>query len=379
MNRRQQLLLRQRERRLKHIGFTILLVIVVGACGKATLSRSPDDIEEPDSSLTEEESVGMVTTRAGIVKPTDTSLYPEGSHYLEREDGEFDVLLISDAVVLDEYVDQMVEVTGTLRSVRGDNSAKIMEVQSLSSASAKINGDAVDAVKRLADPSYGFTDTDTYTLTSSSASAGTAVVKVEKGTRVFHVKLVKKPDPLTGEWEIYEIREGGAGFEADTDTTVVPETETTTPPNANGLKEPVTAKEGYKTYTDNLAGFSIQYPAGWFFWAAGEAQTAESKPVSSRVLFSDVKVEYTNVLIGLDIAPVGFQQTLTSYYLNPSTETATTVRGVKATKRTYDSGHVRVFVPRDDSTTFIISAIPRDGSTKTDVLASMLETLLKTM
>lgn len=378
----------KQQKRFKRFVFVFVGVVLVAACGKATLSRDPDAVTDtvvPDAvvdsdTATDTDAEPGATVRAGIIKQVKTALYAEGTHYLQDDQGAFMLLLTSSTVDLRKYEDQMVEVTGALRTVTGDT-AEILDVTSVASVSDKLNDDAVKVVQLKADPSYGFTPDDTYTLVASSATAGTAVVQIEHAGKIYHAKLVKKPDPILGDWEIYEIAEGeykggsGSGETLGEGATVMPEGAEQPVTVSGSLNEAAVQKEGYGTYEDTFALFSIQYPKPWFFWVVGEAQTAEGKPVSSRVLFSDQKVEYSNVLIGLDVAPVGFDLAKKTYYTDNSGETSLTVRGQSGVKRTYATGAVRILLPRSKDTTFIISALPREGTVKTDVLNEMLSTL----
>ncbi|MCF7844733.1 MAG: hypothetical protein K9M03_02810 [Kiritimatiellales bacterium] len=73
---------------------------------------------EPDIAMQNEEEPPIRETKnviyQGIVKPSGISIYMQGSHRLQLEDGKF-ILLESDTVDLNGYVNEKVELLGALR------------------------------------------------------------------------------------------------------------------------------------------------------------------------------------------------------------------------------------------------------------------------
>jgi len=80
-------------------------------------SEEPSDTPSPDIVLQEEEPPIRETRNViyqGIVKPAGISIYMQGSHRLQLPDGKF-ILLESNTVDLNGYVNEKVELLGALR------------------------------------------------------------------------------------------------------------------------------------------------------------------------------------------------------------------------------------------------------------------------
>lgn len=121
-----------------------LAIIPLAGCDIFT-QTPPIEEEEQTSSIPETKNV----IYRGLLLPLGASIYMEGSHRLELEDGRF-VLLESDGLLLDEYLNMEVEVFGATRpTVEGG--AIIMRVERIaqwieSSAAASSESSVVSSV-----------------------------------------------------------------------------------------------------------------------------------------------------------------------------------------------------------------------------------------
>jgi hypothetical protein len=90
------------------IALSLLLVPLAG-CSLFPTTEPADDAGQ-HSSVAETKNV----IYRGMLRPLGSSIYMEGTHRLELEDGRF-VLLEADGILLDEYLDEDVEVFGATR------------------------------------------------------------------------------------------------------------------------------------------------------------------------------------------------------------------------------------------------------------------------
>ncbi|MFH1669996.1 MAG: hypothetical protein ABIA92_00210 [Patescibacteria group bacterium] len=92
--------------------------ILIAGCAPASPPAEEEPIEEPPDLALQEEEPPIRETRnviyQGIVKPAGISIYMQGSHRLQLPDGKF-ILLESNTVDLNGYVNENVELLGALR------------------------------------------------------------------------------------------------------------------------------------------------------------------------------------------------------------------------------------------------------------------------
>lgn len=93
----------------RSIAFSLALLPLAG-CSLFTTSEPPFQESEQTSSVAETKNV----IYRGLLLPLGASIYMEGTHRLELEDGRF-VLLESNGLLLDEYLNMDVEVFGATR------------------------------------------------------------------------------------------------------------------------------------------------------------------------------------------------------------------------------------------------------------------------
>ncbi len=113
----------------KYIVVSLLLLPLAACSWGTTDTPAPDD---GTTVVTERPETKNVIYR-GHLLPLGASIYMEGSHRLELEDGRF-VLLESDGLLLDEYVNKDVEVFGSTRATI-EGSAIIMRVERIAELS----------------------------------------------------------------------------------------------------------------------------------------------------------------------------------------------------------------------------------------------------
>lgn len=154
----------------------------------------------------------------GTVRPITAKIYDVGTHVLSGERGEILAYLSSTAVDLSLHVGERVAVDGMLMPL-GSGADQLLSVRALRSIGAADPGvsaldeEVIREAKQLAasfDPPYLFAPTDPATVVSSSAQSGIAVVRIEQQLAVYLVKLVRKPDPVTGAWTVFAIEQGQA-------------------------------------------------------------------------------------------------------------------------------------------------------------------------
>ncbi len=133
--------------------------------------QAPVQEEEQTSSVPETKNV----VYRGVLRELGASIYMEGTHKLELEDGRF-VLLEANGLVLDDYMNEDVEVFGSTRpTVEGD--AIIMRVERI--ANVTISSEAVSS----AAPE------------ESSSSEASSVVSSEAASSVAPVITSRAPTP----------------------------------------------------------------------------------------------------------------------------------------------------------------------------------------
>lgn len=116
---------------MKKLSVLSLVLLTLAACswGAATTPAADEDA----TVVTERPETKNVIYR-GRLFPLGASIYMEGTHRLELEDGRF-VLLESNGLLLDEYVNKDVEVFGSTRATI-EGSAIIMHVERVAELSA---------------------------------------------------------------------------------------------------------------------------------------------------------------------------------------------------------------------------------------------------
>ena len=120
-------------------------VIVLSAC-TAKPAKPTEEVADttPDQVVSEQSERVIRETKnvsySGTVKPLGISIYMEGTHRLSLSDGRF-ILLESDAIDLNGYVAEEVDVLGAIRpTVESD--AMIMRVESISLIEREEQSDA---------------------------------------------------------------------------------------------------------------------------------------------------------------------------------------------------------------------------------------------
>lgn len=125
---------------MKRIVALSLLFVPLAGCSWLGSDTTPD---EPEVIETERPETKNVIYR-GRLLPLGSSIYMEGTHRLELEDGRF-VLLESDGLVLDEYLNEDVEVFGSTRATI-EGSAIIMRVERVANLVASSEASSEPAV-----------------------------------------------------------------------------------------------------------------------------------------------------------------------------------------------------------------------------------------
>jgi hypothetical protein len=105
-----------------------LALIPLAACSW----NQPEITEENDTSIETQRPETKNVIYRGTLLPLGSSIYMEGTHRLQLEDGRF-VLLESNGLVLDDYLGQDVEVFGSTRATI-EGSAIIMRVERVANA-----------------------------------------------------------------------------------------------------------------------------------------------------------------------------------------------------------------------------------------------------
>jgi len=147
--------------------FRLLPFLVTGllltSCGANPPSTPTDETLSSSSSsespLVETHNVSFI----GTVRPAGISIYMEGTHRLELGDGRF-ILLSSDTVDLNGYVDEQAEVTGSIRPTV-EEGGTIMRVEQI----RLIEGVSLSSTASLTADSSSVASSVSSTTVSSSA------------------------------------------------------------------------------------------------------------------------------------------------------------------------------------------------------------------
>jgi len=113
----------------------IFLFVIAALLTACTASPPASEVEEDSSQdasniVVQEDALIRETNNVvyeGVIKPAGISIYQQGSHRLMLQDGRF-ILLESDSVDLNGYVNEKVEVRGALRPTVEDG-GMIMRVE----------------------------------------------------------------------------------------------------------------------------------------------------------------------------------------------------------------------------------------------------------
>ncbi|PIR53232.1 hypothetical protein COU76_02335 [Candidatus Peregrinibacteria bacterium CG10_big_fil_rev_8_21_14_0_10_49_10] len=152
-------------------------------------SSSSESASQPQSSSSSEKVIRETknVSYSGIVRPLGISVYMEGTHRLSLENDRF-ILLESDAVDLNGYVDEHVEVLGSIRpTVESD--AMIMRVESIalqetstSAQSADTTPSAGNTQSSTAASTLGFSFSSLSSRTESASSTPSSATQVASQT-----------------------------------------------------------------------------------------------------------------------------------------------------------------------------------------------------
>ncbi|PIR48861.1 hypothetical protein COU80_04210 [Candidatus Peregrinibacteria bacterium CG10_big_fil_rev_8_21_14_0_10_55_24] len=150
------------------------LAIILVACMPAATPPAEEEQESMSSSspVAQQEETARETKNVlyrGVVKPAGISIYQQGSHRLLQSDGRF-ILLESDAVDLNGYVGEEVEVFGDLRPTV-EAGGMIMRVRSISLLDAGSTDAEPDAVMAQEGTGDTLAMMEEETVESSSSAA----------------------------------------------------------------------------------------------------------------------------------------------------------------------------------------------------------------
>lgn len=142
----------------------------------------------------------------GVIEPVSNSMIAEGTHVLLSEDNEFVAELLSNTINLEAYEGKTVQLTG----IDNQTAARLLiEVTKITKVDTETLVDLWDTVPALVaeyEPDLAWEDA-IFELLESSEQAGTATIIAELDDEFWTIKLVRKEDPLVGEWEVYSIYE----------------------------------------------------------------------------------------------------------------------------------------------------------------------------
>lgn len=124
---------------MKRFAAVSLLLVPLAAC---SLWGTTPPVEDPEVIVTERPETKNVIYR-GTLQSLGASIYMEGTHRLQLEDGRF-VLLESGGPILDDYLNEEVEVFGTTRATI-EGSAIIMRVENVAELAAPSSAPIAEA------------------------------------------------------------------------------------------------------------------------------------------------------------------------------------------------------------------------------------------
>ncbi len=127
---------------IRSIGLIALLSILLASC---RASAPADDFppEQQASSSSETVVVPAEATYEGVLTQAGVSVYMEGTHRIDTPSGDV-ILLQSDTVDLDQYLDATVRVTGMARPTV-EQGGIIMDVESVELLSSPVSSEAAPA------------------------------------------------------------------------------------------------------------------------------------------------------------------------------------------------------------------------------------------
>jgi len=235
---------------------TLSAAILLVGCGVATQPSTEeepivDDVSHPTMEQEDQSGATVVretknVTYEGIVRPAGISIYQEGSHRLQLDDGRF-ILLESDSSDLNGYVGERVEVFGALRPTVEDGSMIIR----------------VEAISLIVDE-----DAEDTTLDEETTSTGETVVEEEE------------EEPANEDEEVEEVEEeevpADETVEEDTDEEAE-EPEAVIPATSPELTERIdqmaaedfSADQWTQQYCTAHIGFCVPVHRNWWFKSFG--------------------------------------------------------------------------------------------------------------
>lgn len=166
------------------LGLLGLSTLLIAACTPTTPddgATSSSSVASTMSSAAAEDSSSSLpretanVSYTGVVQPSGISIYMEGTHRLVLEDGRF-LLLTSEAVDLNNFVGQDVDVRGAIRpTVEGNG--MIMRVESVEvnvSSSSETSSSSSDATSSM-DSSISSSESSSSEMSSSSSSSSASL------------------------------------------------------------------------------------------------------------------------------------------------------------------------------------------------------------
>ena len=186
------------------LGLLCLSALLIAACepattdgGDASSSTSQARSAEEASSSLPRETANVSYT--GTVHPSGISIYMEGTHRLVLDDGRF-ILLSSENVNLNDYIEAEVEVHGAIRpTVEGNG--MIMRVESVTRvAGSSSNVDASSTDSSVAVSSAKSVASSVSSTLTSSSSAASIVSSTMGSDFEARVTAMAKDDMSVSKW-----------------------------------------------------------------------------------------------------------------------------------------------------------------------------------
>ncbi|NOS67418.1 MAG: hypothetical protein HOO67_03590 [Candidatus Peribacteraceae bacterium] len=251
-------------KRFSIIARTALLAILVTSCTPVVTPPPVEDGEMTSSSS----STGLrYATVEGVVQKAGVSIYMQGSHRLQMDDGTF-LLLESSDLRLDDYVDTRVIVTGTVEPTV-ESGGMIMNVEMIEEATGMLEPEVLEE-SSFSSSSTSSAPSSAAAVTSSSATASSVVARSSSPASS------PKPVPVV----------------SSSSQAAVSSSATQTAPDASAsvkamAKAVVDAQNFNQKYCSSHIGFCIPYHRNWYFQSFG----ANVSPYLWHVEVSDQSVD----------------------------------------------------------------------------------------
>jgi len=233
----------------------LLPLLALTACFTSTTSNTGQSSVPSISSAAMQETKNV--TYQGTVLAAGASIFMEGTHKLQLEDGRF-IMLQSTAVDLDAYLNQKVELLGAVRPTT-EAGGMIMRVENIASREPSSS-----SVMSMTASSSSLSSVASSSALSSAAAAASVTAQSSKSAVASSTIAASSAAPVVSSAAVVTPQSSSAAFEASTELTE---------------KAAIMAKDNMapslwtQRYCTKTAAYCVAVHKNWYFTSFGATST----------------------------------------------------------------------------------------------------------